>query len=479
MSSVRRIAKNTTFLILSNVANLVLGFFYAAYAARYLGAGGYGTIAYALALTTIFGTLADLGLGQFAIREISRNRSLVDKYVFNISAIKLILVPIMIVSTIIVGDLLGRGDSSTVSVVYILALSASISAFVNIFNAVFQAFENMEYSSLSNVINGAMMLSGALLAIHFGLSVTSFAYVYLFASIINLIFNLAVYMIKFFGSRTSLEFDSWGFILGESLPFGLAGLSVALYSWISSVMLDYMIGNEAVGWYTAAYRLMIILAIIPNVVNISLFPVMCRFFATSESMFKFTQQRFFRYMTFLGLPIGVGTTLTADKIIYTIFGSAFANSVIPLQILVWSSVLVFISSSFSCLLSTSNMQMTVSKVMAILAVENIILNLLLIPKFSYLGPCIASVTAQVTFLALTMLASSKIGYSLSRGDFIFLVKLLMANAIMGIYIVFIRDQNLFLIIASSAILYFAISYFIEVFDKNDIEILKNLLPKGD
>jgi O-antigen/teichoic acid export membrane protein len=478
MSSARRIAKNTTLLILSNVTNLVLGFFYAAYAARYLGAGGYGTIAYALALTTIFGVLTDLGLGQLAVREISRDRSLTEKYVSNMVAIKLILVPITILLLIIAANFLGKGDSTSISVVYVLALSTGISAFAGIFATVFQAFEKMEYSSLGSIINGGMMLLGALLAIHLGLDVVGFAYVYLLTSIISLVFNLAVYIVKFFRFRTALDFRSWGSMLRESLPFGLAGLFVAIFSWVSSVMLLYLIGAEAVGWYNAPYRLIIILAIIPSVVNISLFPVMCRFHATSKNMFKFTQQRSFRYMTFLGLPIGVGTTLIADKIIYTIFGSAYANSVIALQILVWSSVLVFTSSSFSRSLSTSNMQLTVTKIMAVCAIENILLNLLLIPKFSYVGACLAAVAAEVTSLGLTIFASSKIGYGPSEGDLIFLVKLFIANAIMSVFIINMRGLNVFLLIASSAILYFAISYLIKVFDKNDVEIFKNVFRKS-
>lgn len=478
MSSVRRIAKNTTLLILSNATNLVLGFFYAAYSARYLGAEGYGTIAYALALTGIFGVLTDLGLGQLAVREISRDRSLIDKYVFNVAAIKLVLVPITMVLIAIAANLLGKGNSTTISIVYILALSTGISAFASIFSVAFQAFEKMEYSSLGNVVNGAMMLSGALLAIHLGLSAVGFAYVYLFTSLVALIYNLAVYGVKFFRSKATLDFGSWGFMLSESLPFGLAALFVSIFSWISSVMLSYMIGNEAVGWYNAAYRLIIILAIVPNMVSMSLFPVMCRFYVTSRNMFEFTQQRSFRYMTFLGLPIGIGTTLLADKIIYLIFGPAYANSVIALQILVWASVLVFTSSSFGRLLSTSNMQMTVTKVMAICAVESILLNLLLIPKFSYVGACMAAVAAETTSLVLSMWAASKLGYSLSRDNFAFLTKLLIANAIMGIFIMNTRGLNLFFVIASAAVLYFVVSYLIKVFDKNDMDIIKSIFKKG-
>jgi O-antigen/teichoic acid export membrane protein len=478
MSSVRRIAKNTLLLILSNAVNLILGFFYAAYAARYLGAEGYGTIAYALALTSIFGVLMDLGLNQLAIRDVSRDRSLIDKYVFNMAAVKLILILITIVFIAVAANILSKGDSTAVYIVYILALSTSLSSFANIFAVAFQAFEKMEYSSLSSIINGATMLAGALLAIYLGLDALGFAYVYLLTSIIIFIYSISIYALKFFRSRASLDFPFWIHMFEESFPFGLAALFYSIFCWISSVMLSYMSGNEAVGWFNAAYRLIVILAIVPNMVNVSLFPVMCRFYVTSKSMLKYTQQKSFRYLIFLGLPIGVGTTILAGNIIYFIFGSAYANSVLCLQILVWSSVFGFASNSFSRLLATSNRQMTVTKVIAICAIETVLLNLLLIPKISYIGACLAIVAGDITFFVLTILAASKIGYSLSRADLIFIAKLLTASSIMGIFVAYMRDLNLFIIIPISALLYFATTYLLHVFDKDDIEILKKIFRRG-
>ena len=50
MNSVRRIAKNTTLLFVSQIISYMLGFFVTVYIARYLGTEGYGTISLAIAL---------------------------------------------------------------------------------------------------------------------------------------------------------------------------------------------------------------------------------------------------------------------------------------------------------------------------------------------------------------------------------------------------------------------------------------------
>jgi O-antigen/teichoic acid export membrane protein len=67
MSTVRRIAKNTPALLVAQVASYLLGFFYVMYAARYLGAAGFGILSFALAFTGIFAVFGDLGLQPLTV----------------------------------------------------------------------------------------------------------------------------------------------------------------------------------------------------------------------------------------------------------------------------------------------------------------------------------------------------------------------------------------------------------------------------
>src|SRR5665648_276735 len=91
MSAVRKIAKNTGVLFISQIITFILGFFITMYTARYLGVNGYGILALALSITGIFGICADLGLGTLMVRDISRNNFLADKYISNIALMKIFL----------------------------------------------------------------------------------------------------------------------------------------------------------------------------------------------------------------------------------------------------------------------------------------------------------------------------------------------------------------------------------------------------
>jgi O-antigen/teichoic acid export membrane protein len=81
INSIQRLFKNIGVLSVGQIATYVFTFFFTVFTARYLGAEGYGVLAFALAFTGIFAVLSDMGLSTLMIREISRNPNLVRKFV--------------------------------------------------------------------------------------------------------------------------------------------------------------------------------------------------------------------------------------------------------------------------------------------------------------------------------------------------------------------------------------------------------------
>ena len=168
MSTVRRIARNTAVLLVAQVASYLLAFFYAMYAARYLGAAGYGILAFALAFTAIFGVLTDLGLSSLMTRQVARDRSQALKYLANVGLMKTTLVAItfgLIALTINLMDY----PQETITVVYLLGLYVILTTFAQMFYSIFQAFERMEFEALLQVVRNSLMVLIGVSAIKLGL----------------------------------------------------------------------------------------------------------------------------------------------------------------------------------------------------------------------------------------------------------------------------------------------------------------------
>ncbi len=474
MRPVERIAKNTFALFLSNVFILALSFIYTMYVARYLGAANYGIISFALAFTGIFGVFTDLGLSQLAVRDIARDKGNANKYLVNIAALKLILVVATLILIAITVNLMGY-DSTSIKVVYIIALSIAASAFTGLLSSIFQAYERLEYTSIGNAINSLALLSGAMFSMSRGFDVVGFAFVYLFANLTTLTYSIAALVIKFFRPNFRIDMSFWKPVLREALPFGLTGIFITIYYWTDSVMLSYMKSYEVVGWYNAAYRVMIILLVVPQVLSISIFPAMSQLYMNSREMLKFTLQRSFKYLALIGFPIGVGTTLLADEIILLIFGKGYIEAAIALRILVWSSVCIFLSTSFNSLLRSSNRQMALIRITAFCAMENLVLNLFAIPAYSYIGASITTVMTEFTVLALFALVTFRDGFWEPASLFALISKIALASLLMGGFVLFLKPLGLILLVPLGAAFYFMVAYLLAVFDEDDKAIIRRVL----
>ena len=303
-----------------------------------------------------------------------------------------------------------RYPQETIILIYILALSVVCAGFTAVFQSLFQAFERMEYLSLGQILSTVATFVVVIWGIFADRGVVWFASAYLVGSVAVTIYSVTVYSTKFSLPHIEIDMKFWKRILPEALPFALTGLFVTIYFYIDSVLLSVMKGAEAVGLYNAPYRLIMVLVFIPTVTSTAIFPAMSRFHGTAQDTFRLIYKRYFKYMAIVAVPLGVGTTLLAGQIITLIFGVAYGNSAIALQILIWATVFIFLTAAFLRLFETSNRQMIVTKITAVGMVENVALDLLLIPRFSYVGASLATAATELTVLLLGVFVSSKITY---------------------------------------------------------------------
>ncbi len=447
------------------------------YTARYLGPERYGIISFALAFTSIFGVFTDLGLNTLTVREVARNKNLADKYLGNLLLLKSILV-ILAVFVIVVAINLMDHDKSTIEVVYLISLSIVIAAFTGVFNSFFQAFERIEYVSIGSLLSSVFMLLGAFYAINRGFGLLGFACIYIFSSI--MVFAYTLFISKRSLLTNGLKIDLgmvWPTIV-EALPFGLTSLSGMIYTYTDSIILSSLQGNEVVGWYNASYRLVLMLLFIPNVINIVIFPVMSRFFTSSPSFMKLLYGKYLKFMLILCIPMGIGTTLIADKIIMFVFGVAFAKSIIALQILVWTIVLTFAGAAFVKLLESTNRQRIITKISLICVVVNVLLNLLLIPKFSYVGSSIATVVTELVLVSSVIVFTYRLSYGIPRSIIKdYLIRILFSSLIMSVSILYLQKFHLIILILSAGFVYFVTLYLVHGIDREDMMLMRHAIHR--
>jgi O-antigen/teichoic acid export membrane protein len=472
MSGIHNVAKNTGVLFVSQIISYILGFFFIMYITRYLGPEEYGILSFALAFTTIFGIMADLGLSQFIVREISRDPALAPKYLGNALGIKIIASLLtFILAALIINGL--NYPTKTVDVVYLIALYVLFNSFIQLFYSLFQSYEKMEYQAIGLILTNILLLVLALLGIHLNMDLVYFALVYFIVSLIILIYVAVVSLRKFIIPKIEFDLDFSRKVLGESLFFVLAMVFTEIYFNIDSVMISLLVGNTAVGFYNAAYKLIFILMFIPGVLVISMFPVMSKHFKSAKNLLKLEYERMFKYLFIIALMILVFGFIFADKIILIIYGSAFIPSISALQILICVIPIIFITYLSGNLLGSINKQRFVAIVTAASAVLNVILNLFLIPKFSYFGASVATVLTELCVLILMFSYISRFFHRISIIDNI--LKPLISAFVLATIISIINPFNWFLALLVGLIIYIPLLYMLKIIGKEDFKLLEELI----
>lgn len=476
MSVARSVAKNTTVLILSNVLAYVFTFITTVYSARYLGVEGWGILSIALSITGIFGILTDLGLSSLTVREVARDKSLADKYFSNTMAIKLFLGCLTFGVIALVSYIVGY-PQQVINVIYVISISVIIGSFTTVFYSIFQAYEKMEYQSLASIISNIIMLILTLGVIYFGLTVIGIAAVYVIVGIAGFMYIFFIYIRKYSLPKLEIDLEFWKETLKESLPFAITGVFVTIYFWIDSFMLSIMVGNDAVGIYNAAYRLIFVLLFIPSLFMTALFPVMSRHFESAKELLKIEYEKSFKYLFIVSIFIFVYGFIFANEIIMIVFGQKFDLSIVALQTLIWVVPLIFITPLFGNILNAVNKQRLVTIIAAGNALFNVALNLVLIPKYSFVGASVATVLTELLGFILMFYYISKYHFKISVKSYLLLP--LLSGVMLFALIYIIKTFNWIIAGIIGVFIYIMLLYALKIIDKDDIELLKEIIPIGD
>lgn len=392
MSTVNKIFENTGFLLAGKAGTKLISLIIVIYIARYLGEAGYGKYTFVFAFVSFFTLISEMGTHHILVREISRSQEIAKKLLGNAILISIVLSLIALFLAIFTINIMNYSEETEK-----LVLIASVGLFFGLFSnygIMYEVNLNMKYPVFFGLLSRLFLLVSVILLISYDMGIAWIVVLTVFSDALpNLLMMISSRNVILPEFRYDINLCK--FILKESLPLAMATLFIVVYYRIDVVMLSMLKGDADVGIYSAAYRLTDALTFIPATIMVSLFPLMSRYHKESKDKLIFSYLKSFKFLFIIALPLAVGVTLISDKIIIMMYGDQFENSIQLLQILIWSTAIVFINYPLTQLLISTNKQKIFATSTAICAVLNVILNLILIPDYSYTGASVATVITQI------------------------------------------------------------------------------------
>lgn len=437
------ILKNTFWLGLAEVFSRFLRFFLVISAARILGATNYGKFSFATQILFISAILTDLGISPITTRELAKNQAAGKKEISSILSLKTILT-LVIWGIVILSSFIFIDDPVVRMILAVLVLDTVFGSFIKFINALFEAHQKMKYEAIGGITRSIIIVSLGLFLLFYYPSlfqyppVVNLSWVYAIGSIL-VAFILAIVYQRKIKEKLFLLINPiiWRKILSLSWPVALTVVFASIYHSMDSIMLGFWGMMTENGWYAAAYKIMDV-ALTPIVwVSASFFPVLSQKFKDVQGK---EQQKIFlshlSVLTILGFPIAIGGIILAPQIIYFVYGASYQPTTLSFQILMGALLFIYLGNTFGQTLLAANYQKYSFWVTAAGAVLNVILNLVLIPIYSFYGAAAATLlTYFFDFCLIVYLTKKLVGLSFWQKDYlIVLVKTILSTAIMGWFI---------------------------------------------
>ena len=467
-SQTRKITFDTIILFSGKVLGLLLGMVRLNYLSRYLGVSNFGILNFALYFCSLFQVLFDLGIAQLLIRDVSRDLSRSSEFVGKATALKGIIVFIAGLSVGIVGAASHFAHVTNMAIL-LTAVVFAINGISTVFLAAFQAHRKMTIVSLYNLLND---LALSVLVIFF---IGTYPYVntVLTFNIVVAFGNLLLLFVIYWKqvALPKFEFDKifWKELLRAGTPIAVSSLGISMYMFIGPTVLKYTRGDFEVGLFSAGYKIISILTLIPMTLSQVVYPIFSNFYATAKEKLQKALADSLRVIAQISVPLGVGTVIIAPKIMALLYPPTFQDATIVLQVIICGDAMVYLGwiiYAFLLALDRQKICMTISLIGAAAA---IIINLLLVPRFGYVGAAYATACIDIFLFVSYVYSSWRAGYTIGRlSSFL---KIIAAGAIMGIVLLFTSRLNLFMDIFLGAVVYFVALYAMSGFGDQEKEFL--------
>lgn len=492
MSTARKILSNTVAQVIGKFIVAALGMAVIKICTNYLSVEQYGEYLMVYEFLAFFGIAADLGLFTIAVREMSKHEDEIPKIIGNILTLRTILVTLTMIAGIALAFAIPKYQGTQVPLgVAVAAITVFFTIQNGTISSVLQAKLKMGQASTATVLAKIISVGFMAYVAFFGFpndQETGF-YMLIVAGIIGSIVNYAhtrYYVKKITPLKYRFDIDLWKTVLVKSLPYGIALILNTIYFRIDSVMIFMIKGQQEVGVYGVAMRMLENFAILPLYFMNSVLPVLTKSFQEKTDHYKQLIRNCFDFLAAMSVPMVVGIVVLAYPIIFlasspeflTRTAEGFYGSDSALKILIFALLFQFLNVLFTFVLIALDKQSKLLYINGACVLFNIVANLFVIPIYGFRGASFISVLSELFILIATYFtARHYIQFKLSFKN---LFKIIISALVMGFIVyklqpftyTYIQNWNIFPLALLGAAIYFVLLYFTGAITKDTLRLLR-------
>lgn len=402
----RRIALNSTWLAVGQIASQTMNFVFHVLLARLLGEAGLGQYAFITILVYVGNVFATFGLDTVLMREIA-SRQNTRTSLLSASLIVQIALSAGYVGLVVPLVALIPGQTTPVpSALVVYSLSLIPLAFLTVYTSALRAFERMDlYLTVTLVtalarlmaIGGLASSGGGLLELCWLLVGTHG----LAAAVGGLLCHR---YLPDFGLEKLTGMEDVRNALRLGLPLAILMVASTLYQRLGTLALWALADDAATGWYSAAIRIVEAVRLIPASVFGALFPALAAMeYRPLATVVRSDHRGIYHLLVLLAVGSALLLTVLAGPLVMVLFGEQFNPSTPALRVLAWGLVPFVVAGKLSLEGVVSGHERRVTQATVVTLVLAAGLNTILIGRWGLIGAAWAAVIAEILLAAFLWL----------------------------------------------------------------------------
>ena len=426
------------------------------YISRILLPVGTGKVSFATSLISYFTMFAQLGIPTYGIRACAKvrdDKEELSRTVQELFIINLIMTVLAYVVLFLALMFVPRLQDE--KLLYIIV------SFTIIFNTIgmewlYKALEQYTYITVRSIIFKFIALIAMFVLVKQQSDYVIYGGISIFAASASNILN-------FINARKYVYLRPLGNYnfkkhLNAVMVFFAMSCATTIYTHLDTVMLGFMATDADVGYYNAAVKIKTVLVSIVTSLGTVLLP-RASYYVENNMMdqFKKITQKALNFVFLLAIPLMIYFIIFAKWGIYFLSGTAYTDSIIPMQIIMPTLLFIGITNILGIqILVPLGKEKTVLYSEIAGAIVDLIINILLIPQFKAAGAAIGTLAAEiVVFIYQYIALRDEVGSAFRKIQYAKILLGIVLACLCSIWVTTMAFGN-FVTLMISAVLFFGV-----------------------
>lgn len=387
-----KVVTNAAWIIFCRAFQAVLNLVISMMTARYFGPSNYGLINYAAAIVAFFVPVMQLGLRSTLVQEYL-NKPDNEGQVLGTSTVLNIVSSFLCIIGVASFVLITNNNEKETLIVCVLYSAVLIFQATEMIQYWFQTKLLSKYTSVVSLCAYVIVSAYRIVLLITEKSIYWFAVSNALDYLIISVCLFALYK-KLGSSKPSFSLELAKKMLGRSKYYIVSSMMVTVFGHIGSIVLEFYIDNEAVGFYTAAITAAGMTSFVFNALIDSARPMILSYKQKDAEKFKKSMVGLYSVIFYTALAQSGVIFIFADIVVKILYGNEYLAAVEPLRVIAWYMIFSYFGPVRNVWILAEQKQKYLWVINLSGAVVSVALNLALVPLMGVMGAAISALITQ-------------------------------------------------------------------------------------